>query len=114
MDLQPSQGPVLGPSPRGGGGLFAPIQDATVVAANMRRQPDHHPAGGTPGLSPLAPLRQLPVHCPQALPRGAAPASAAPCRQPSLSHYSLAVLQPVTKYSPHPQPAPRTTPWSPH
>ena len=80
VDQPHDQGPPLGPSPRGP--LFAPVRDATAIAEGIRRLPDPPSAGGGAlGHSPAPPLPQLPLHCPQALPVGAAPAQAAPYHQ---------------------------------
>ena len=106
------QGPPLGSSPEGP--LFAPILDAKAIAEGISRPHDPPSAGGTHGLSPAPPLPKQPIHCPQALPIGAAPARAAPYRQPPLSHYYDAVHPPAPKYSPHPPPAPHVFARSPY
>ena len=90
------------------GPLFAPVRDATAIAEGIRRLPYPPSAGGALAQSPAPPLPQLPLHRPQALPIGAAPAPAAAYRQPSLSHNSPAAHQPAPLYSPHPQPAHHT------
>ena len=112
IDAPHNQGPPPGPSP--GGPLFAPVRDATAIAEGIHRLPDPPSAGEAHGQSPAPPLRQLPLHCPQALPIGAALAPAAPYRQPPLSHYSPAARHPAPQYSPHLQPAHHTFARSPY
>ena len=76
-----------------------------AIADSIRRQPDPPSARGglSPGQAPFLP--HLPLHCPRAVPIGAAPAPAAPGCPPPLSHYSPAAPQRAPLYSPHPQPA---------
>ena len=73
---------VLPLEPSLGGGLFAPVHDATASGEGIRRLADPPSAGRTLGQSRAPPLPELLLLCPQALPIGAVPAPAAPYREP--------------------------------
>ena len=120
---RPAAGPRPAPGPLALGGRCSPPSVMQRLSRNASAAwPTHHlrGVGGAHSHSPAAPLPQLPLHSPQALPSGEAPAPAAPYRQPPLSQCSSAVHLPAPQYSLHPQPAhhtfarspTRATPWS--
>ena len=99
-----------------------PLKDVTARKLGMQLSilrgnvtlADPPSAGGAHGQSPAPPLLQVPMHCSQALPKGATPAPTAPCCQLPLSHYRPAVQPPAPNHSPHPEPAPHACARSPY